>query len=65
MDRKINLGNFESASVTIGLSRVPVGATEEQISQMLETANLGFKLLGAELNKKIAIAKRGANGDPV
>ncbi len=60
LDRKINLGNYESAAVTIGLSRIPVGATEEQIAQMLETANIGFKVLSAELNKKVAEAKKEA-----
>lgn len=58
MDRKVNLGNYESASVSVGLSRVPVGATAEQIDQMLETAGLAYKRLAAHLNAKVDAAKK-------
>lgn len=59
IDRKVNLGNYESASVSIGLSRVPVGATAEQIDQMLETAGLAYKRLASELNAKVQLVRSG------
>jgi hypothetical protein len=33
---KLNLGNYESGSVSFGLSRVPIDVTAEQFEQMLD-----------------------------
>lgn len=53
IDQKINLGNFESASVSMGISKLPFDADEEMINQALETQSLAYKMLGAKMREKI------------
>lgn len=47
--RKFNLGNFESREVTVGISQVPLAATDAVIAEMLST---GGRLVDA-LDKQI------------
>lgn len=61
LGRKINLGNYESADVNIRLSQIPMGATEETIAEMLDTANLAFSMIRQELNKRVKAAKEKTN----
>lgn len=45
VDFKVNLGNYESASVFVCLSGVPVGATEEDIEYAMDTAGLAWDVI--------------------
>lgn len=45
VDFKVNLGNYESASVLVCLSGVPVGATEEDIEYAMDTAGLAWEVI--------------------
>jgi len=58
VDQKINLGNFQSASVTMGVSGVPFESTAEEIGLMLDTAQLTFDLLKPRMREKIAEIRR-------
>lgn len=61
VSRKVNLGNYESGDVFLSLSDVPVGATQEQVEDALQTSKIVWDVLRAEVNKK-AIALREAAG---
>lgn len=45
VDFKVNLGNYESASVFVCLSGVPIGATEEDIEYAMDTAGLAWEVI--------------------
>lgn len=49
LEQKINTGNYESASVHLSLSQIPVGATEADIFEMLETQKIAYDVLREEL----------------
>ena len=57
LSRKVNLGNYESADAFISLSDVPVGATEEEIEDALDTGRLVWERMKPRL---IAQAREGA-----
>jgi hypothetical protein len=57
-DRKLNMGNFESASVLMGISQLPFDADESVIRKAMETQQLAYSILASELRKKIAKIRR-------
>ena len=59
IDQKVNLGNYESASVGIILSSLPVDVTEEEIDALLDTGRLAYEKMCTRLAAKVA-AKREA-----
>jgi len=54
IERKLNTGNYESASVSMGISQLPFDANEDTIRKAMETQQLAFKLLAGELRDRIA-----------
>ena len=59
IERKINLGNYESAGVGIVLSGVAPGTPAEEIDEMLDTARIMFDRMRDRLQQKIAEARKG------
>jgi len=49
LSRKVNLGNYESADAFISLSDVPVGVTEEEIEDALDTGRLVWERMKPRL----------------
>ena len=62
IDRKINLGNYESASVGIVLSGVEVGTTEEEIDAMLDTGRIMFDRMRERLKEKVQATRDSVLG---
>ena len=58
IERKINLGNYESAGVGIVLSGVMPGTPVEEIDEMLDTARIMFDRMRDRLQQKIAEARK-------
>ncbi len=58
IDRKINLGNYESASVGLVLSGVKVGATVEEIDAMLDTGRIMYDQMRARLQEQVIERRR-------
>jgi hypothetical protein len=58
IDRKINLGNYESASVGLVLSGVPVGATVEEINAMLDTGRIMYDQMRARIQEQVVERRR-------
>jgi hypothetical protein len=58
IERKINVGNFESAAVSMGISGIPFDADEAEILQAMETQRLAYSILAGEMKKKIARIRR-------
>ena len=50
---KVYLGNYESADVSIILSHVPVGATAEEVDEMLDTGRIVFERMRERLKEKV------------
>lgn len=61
IDRKINLGNYESASVGLVLSGVPVGATVEEIDAMLDTGRIMYDQMRARLQEQVTENRKEGN----
>lgn len=59
VSRKVNLGNYESGDVFLSLSDVPVGATQAEVEEALQTSKIVFDVLRAEVNKKAAVLREG------
>jgi len=59
IDQKLNMGNYESASVGIILSSLPVDVTEAEIEALLDTGRLAYDKMVERLAAKVA-AKREA-----
>ena len=38
IERKFNLGNYQTKSITVGISQVPLHATDAMIADMLKTS---------------------------
>ena len=49
LSQKVNLGNYESADAFISLSDVPVGTTEEEIEDALDTGRLVWERMKPRL----------------
>lgn len=54
LSRRVNLGNYESADVSVTLSRIPFEADERMIQDMLDTSNIAFSVMRQDLRNKIA-----------
>ena len=54
IDQKVNLGNYESASVGIILSSLPIGVTEAEIEALLDTGRLAYDKMCTRLAAKVA-----------
>ena len=59
IDQKLNMGNYESASVGIILSSLPVDITEAEIDALLDTGRLAYGKMVERLAEKVA-ARREA-----
>ncbi len=59
IDRKINLGNYESAAVGIVLSGVAPGTSVEEIDEMLDTGKIMYDRMRERLQEKVAAERRG------
>lgn len=51
--RKINLGNYESADAFVSVSNLRVGATQEEINEILSVGELAWPLLEARIAHEI------------
>ena len=60
VSRKVNLGNYESGDVFLSLSDVPVGATQEQVEDALQTTKIVWDVLRAEVNRKAVALREGS-----
>ena len=54
IDQKLNMGNYESASVGIILSSLPVDITEAEIDALLDTGRLAYGKMVERLAAKVA-----------
>lgn len=54
IEQTVNLGNYQSAKVCIGISGLPFDATEEEIERAMETHQIVFSKLKVGLREKIA-----------
>lgn len=59
LERKVNLGNYESGGVFISISNVPVGATEEEIAAAMDTGQIVFDVLRVAVNDKAKKLREG------
>lgn len=50
----INLGNFQSQKIDIGLAGVPVGTTPEELEVLLEGGKATIEMVVAKLGAKMA-----------
>lgn len=58
VDRKINLGNFESAGAFVSISGVTAETTEEEIDALIAgNGALAFAKIAASLNEKVKAAR--------
>lgn len=63
--QKVNLGNYESADLSICLSGVPVGASEELIDAMLDTTKIVYTKIRERLKAEVVRLKTEVqNGRP-
>lgn len=63
--RKVNLGNYESADAFLSLSGIPVDATEADILDALNAADLAFEPIKAkavEMANRLRTEGRGGGG---
>lgn len=60
VDMKVNLGNYESASVGLILSQLPAGATEQDIDALLDTGRLAYDMMRERLKSKVAETRANA-----
>lgn len=60
LTQKLNLGNYESAEVTIGVSGIPYDANDEMLDQAMGTIKLSLDKARAELRERVQNARDGA-----
>ena len=62
IDRKLNLGNYESVGLFVALSGVPVGASDEFIDEMLDTGRKVYDKLRVRLGDLVTEERqKGSN----
>ena len=65
IDRKINLGNYESVGVSIFLSGIPAGdaaATAKLVDELLATGKIAYDKMRVRLGEKVAEERqKGSN----
>ena len=59
LEMKINLGNYESAGVTIRLHGLHAGSQQEEIDDLLNTGKLAYDRMRISLATKLSEIKRG------
>ncbi len=57
LEMKINLGNYESASVFIAVSGLPVDATEADVEALLDTGRIAYDAIKRRLQLKVGELK--------
>lgn len=62
VEQKVNLGNYESATVNMMLSNLPSWATDEDIDEALKTAKITFSKMADAIREQVN-AKRQAAKD--
>ncbi len=60
--RKVNLGNYESADVFFAVTNIPVGASESEIAEALETGNAAFEQIRDHVIDQANAARVGGRG---
>lgn len=58
VDMKVNLGNYESASVGLILSQVPASADDAEIDALLDTGKLVYEKMRDRLKDKVLETRR-------
>jgi hypothetical protein len=58
VDLKVNLGNYESAAAFVSLSNIPVGASEQDITDALDTGKLAWSIIRERAMAQAAELKR-------
>lgn len=58
IEQTVNLGNYQSAKVVAGISRLPFNADEETIQQALETQKIVFSKLTDKMRDQISRLRR-------
>lgn len=63
MSRTVNLGNYESLKLDMGVSGIPLAATKEQIKEIMDSADKTLTqviyALAEDLSKKVEEATGG------
>lgn len=57
IEQKINLGDYQSASVSIILSGIPSGASEEAIEEPLDTGKIAYDRMRERLVARVRAVK--------
>jgi hypothetical protein len=60
--RKINLGNYESADAFVSVSNLRVGATPEEVNEILSVGEMAWPLLEKRIAHEIAEFKASIKG---
>lgn len=58
MSVRANLGNYQHADVSMCLSGIEVGASEDRIDEMLDTAKLAYERMKPRLMEKVREQQR-------
>lgn len=58
IDRKLNLGNYESVSIFMSISGVEPGASEEEIEEAMQTGDRALVVLKRHLQAQINKVRR-------
>lgn len=62
VDQKVNLGNYESAAVSVVLSNVPTGASEAEIDAALDTAKIMFSKIADRVREQVKTKRAETRG---
>lgn len=57
INRRVNLGNYESMDVQLHLSKVPVNAPESLMDELYSEAGNAFDRLVREMRAKVALMR--------
>ena len=58
IERKVNLGNYESVGFFFSLSGLEPGTTREEMQELLETGELAFEVLREKIVEKTEAVRR-------
>lgn len=57
VDMKVNLGGYESVGASCMLSGITAGATGSEIRELLDTADMTFRLIREQMEAKLDVVK--------